>query len=443
MPLPDELSELVDDVSEREEVEYKSWLDFTDGKARADLARHIAGLANFGGGHIVLGIDDKGSSCGSAPAGYAVDHDLIGSITQKYLDPALHCEVRWVQAKDGVDHPIIIVPPHGATPICAKMNGPEIKGRVSGITAGVYYLRKPGPETAPIISPAEWRDVIRRCALHDRTAILSAVSAALSPSSLARPADNAKLRDWAAAADAAYDMKIGDQEFVVPIRDARFQLSYRIETESPASVPLDRLENVLREITGEVDQTVRSGWSLFYIFNRDPLAPYWSNDASLPEDEFLEANLIATDRTSGFDFWRVSPDGLATVIREYREDTANFDAPSRRTFNPRRMMRVLAELVRHAEAFSSRFDHPVRVEFLCHWRGLAGRQLFVPDGIPFLTRAARVDAVTTSGTWAAADLGQRVPEIVATLGGKVARVLDWTGLSAERVAQEEPRWRDY
>jgi predicted HTH transcriptional regulator len=66
--LPDELSELVDSPVERLYVEYKSWINLTEHKTRADLARHIAAIANFGGGYIVFGIDNDGRSCGPIPA---------------------------------------------------------------------------------------------------------------------------------------------------------------------------------------------------------------------------------------------------------------------------------------------------------------------------------------------------------------------------------------
>jgi hypothetical protein len=47
---------LLDDPNEVLEAEYKTWLDLSSSEVRADLARHIAALANYGGGSIVLGI---------------------------------------------------------------------------------------------------------------------------------------------------------------------------------------------------------------------------------------------------------------------------------------------------------------------------------------------------------------------------------------------------
>jgi Putative DNA-binding domain len=429
--LADELSELVDAPAERPDVEYKAWLDLKVPKHRADLARHIAALANLGGGYLIFGIDDSGMSCGPAPAVFAVDHDVVAAITKKYLEPPLHCDVQVTASSTGVQHPVIRVPPHGATPICAKANGPEVDGKVTGIVAGAYYLRKPGPESSQIVTAADWREVIRRCALHDRTAILAAVTAALSGNSATASSIEAPklLEIWAAAADKDYLTQIDKVEFAVPLQDCRLQLSYRIETETEEALPFQGLVNVLRQVGGEVDQHVQSGWSLFHVFATASLAPRWSSNPSAEDDEFLEASAVNldqtlnADQTLGFDLWRVSPKGQATVIREYWEDTKDFRLQPRATLNPRIMARVLGELVRHAEAFSSRFSAPLRVQFRCEWRGLRGRRLFVPNAIPFHTAEARTDYVVTIGRWAVGALASEIPEIVANLGGKVTRAL--------------------
>ena len=53
-----ELQELVEAPNETLEVEYKEWLDFSEATVCASLARHIAAMANHGGGRIVIGIKD-------------------------------------------------------------------------------------------------------------------------------------------------------------------------------------------------------------------------------------------------------------------------------------------------------------------------------------------------------------------------------------------------
>lgn len=364
--MADELSELVDAPEERLEIEYKAWMEFTP-KHRADIARHIAAISNYGGGHIVFGIHDDMTSCGTAPEGFVLDHTVVASISKKYLEPSVPCDVRVAKSSSGVEHPIIHVPPHGPTPVCTKANGPEIDGKVRGIVAGTYYLRKTGPESAAIVTAAEWRDVIRRCALHDRAAILAAVTAALADNAAARaaPAGRKQLEDWAAAADQEYLRQAGKTEFAAPIQDCRLQLSYAIEGENAEVLPTSSLLDTLRQVGNEVDTHVHSGWSLFHVFYVTGLTPGWHSIQGADAEEFLQSSGVTTDRSLGFDLWRVSPAGKATVIREFWEDTPDFRLKPRTIFNPLIMAATLAELVYHADAFASRFPAPQRVEFRC------------------------------------------------------------------------------
>ena len=42
-----------------------------------------------------------------------------------------------------------------------------------GIVSGTYYMRKPGPESAPIVGAEEWGPLIRRCVLNEKDKLLS------------------------------------------------------------------------------------------------------------------------------------------------------------------------------------------------------------------------------------------------------------------------------
>jgi len=66
--MPDsDLSELVAGKSEDLGVEYKAWMDTSPPEVRAKLARHIAALANHGGGYLILGVDDTTRQPQGAP----------------------------------------------------------------------------------------------------------------------------------------------------------------------------------------------------------------------------------------------------------------------------------------------------------------------------------------------------------------------------------------
>ena len=130
-----ELQELVDaPAGERLDVEYKSWLDLSDRRHKAALARHFAALANHGGGFLVFGINDDMTTSGPRPpeAG-PYDQDALSAIVKRYLAPAFHVRVAEVEsANSGVAHPVVGIPSHGAKPCAACAPAPRSTGRASG-----------------------------------------------------------------------------------------------------------------------------------------------------------------------------------------------------------------------------------------------------------------------------------------------------------------------
>lgn len=443
MAVSDELSELVNSPTETLTVEYKAWLELKEPRHRAALARHIAALANSGGGWIVFGIEDDGTAAGPPPSEFALDHDVVAGIAKRYLDPAVHCEVRSIAAETGLAHPVIIVPSHGAVPICAKANGPEIGGKITGIAAGRYYIRKPGPESAAIDTASDWTEVIRRCALHERSGILAAISAALSPGSAGVSEDiDAKLATWAAAADAFYAAEVAKDEYDVPVGESRLQLSYVVETNDGAKMSADRLEAAAHEVNSAVSRRVHTGWSLFHPFTKTDIAPYWIVDSTsgLADEDFLESCLLREDRDFGIDLWRLSRNGFATHIREFWEDARKGPQRPKASLDPTWLARTLGELVYHADAFSAQFPTSTRVYFRCEWRGLAGRSLWSLSD-PFLgLTPAKGDRVVSRGAWPVADLSGEIPAIVAELGSKVIRQFGRNFFTSSWVTGQMPTW---
>ncbi|MGH8703116.1 MAG: hypothetical protein ACREVR_18335, partial [Burkholderiales bacterium] len=138
------------------------------------------------------------------------------------------CDVRLIRSQAGNEHPIISVPPHGAVPICAAAGGPIINGKNKGITLGTYYIRKAGPESAPILTSTEWAPLIRRCAMHERTAILSAIDVALRGAAPAAPAVDA-LRTWHEAAHTVFLDDIKKYGADPGLAKSHYQYSYAVE----------------------------------------------------------------------------------------------------------------------------------------------------------------------------------------------------------------------
>lgn len=445
-----ELRELIDAASESLAVEYKEWLDLNDAVVRADIARHIAALANYGGGKLIFGLTDDGQYCGTNPFPTPkCNHDVIGGIVSRYLEPTFQCDVRIVRSSAGNDHPVVIVPPHGAAPICAKAGGPMKDGRSQGISQGVYYIRKPKPESAPITSAVEWAPVVRRCAMHDRSAILGALDAALRGAEGAPPSVIDQLKTWHDAAHTAFLRELGDKSR--EIQKYHWEYSYAIETANKQQLDANALPEVLRQTSEEVHDRVRSGWSMFYPFSRSEIEPYFNTDAlsGKGERDFLECSLLRDPRRTyvGSDFWRVATDGYATLIRPYWEDDWSLsqgESPGR-LFSPKLLAQMLAEFLRHAQAMVERFDSPLSISIRCEWHGISGREFsnLRAGGYWSPSPPARSDHRVVSNTWPVTSLPHNWPQMVAELSAPLIRVYrkDWV-MTPEWVLSQAGTWKE-
>ncbi|MPZ58179.1 MAG: hypothetical protein GEU91_17125 [Rhizobiales bacterium] len=182
MPEPpiEHLAALVEHKTEEPNIEYKAWMDLSDNGNRANIARHLCGLANLGGGYLIFGVDDDGSFAEPHPGDlHPYRQDAINNIAAKYLAPPPHCNVHFVPVSNGKEYPVVTVPSHGAQPICAKSDGPLVKGKRVGVQQGVHYIRLAGPRTAAIDTPDLWQQVLHRCVLKERDRLVSAIGGLL------------------------------------------------------------------------------------------------------------------------------------------------------------------------------------------------------------------------------------------------------------------------
>src|SRR5579872_3879897 len=106
-----DLLDLLAATNENLGLEFKAWMDTRDGEVRAKLARHIAALANHGGGYLIFGVDDQTRKpLGATEFDLALfSQDAVAGIVKKYLDPRVQILVEQV-VHEGVTYPIVVVP---------------------------------------------------------------------------------------------------------------------------------------------------------------------------------------------------------------------------------------------------------------------------------------------------------------------------------------------
>lgn len=423
------------------EIELKEWLDLNDALVRAKIARHLAALANHGGGWIIFGFKDDLSKDENRPISLdEYSHDTFSAIIKRYLTPTFECDVSHVADKNDDRFAVIRVPSHDRVPIAARADGPASdKGRIQGINSGTYYIRKPGPESAPIIGADEWAALIRRCLLNDRDSLLSDISKLVqtpAPTQV-EPAASQQLEYWHREAEERFLQLLPQAkglQWRVPVNDNRYQLSYLITTSDHQTLPEDSLRKVLEEINNEVRNTVWTGWSMFFPFSSPEISPAFH--AERPDgtgQDVLEANLMGDGNfdMSLPDFWRIAPDGRVTIIRTYREDRERSVKDSGRAagawISPETIMRETTELVTHAKLFARRFDAATKVSFRCTWIGLKGREIADFDSSIYWSRGyiSKASQRTVDGEWSTAQLAANWSTIVSELGCPILRLFNF------------------
>jgi hypothetical protein len=185
-----EIQAIVEAPQESLRVELKGWLDLRAPTERAKVARALAALCNCGGGYLIFGFQKNGSPAPNHPGDLKqYTHDEISGIVERYLIPPFQCEVQTLLPRGARDTCVVVtVPSHAAVPVCAKRNGPNDQfDKPVAILQGTYYIRATGPKSIPIETPEQWRDLIRRCVVNERTELLQGIEQLLRPHSAPFP----------------------------------------------------------------------------------------------------------------------------------------------------------------------------------------------------------------------------------------------------------------
>ena len=361
------LRQLLDYPREDMGTEIKDWLDLSSKPIRAKFAKELIALANHGGGYVLFGFSDE--STGWKPSG-PCPHDLsfysqdaINDITKRHAEPSFECYVQHMDSSTGNQHVIIEVPGGHVTPIRSQRSPQD-----SGLIDHTYYIRRPGPESAPPHSGHEWEALIRRCMDNDQERQVDAFRRVIS---IFR-GNPEVARQVAEAAGSAELLQRWTDESLQRLRslDADYDhydhgwwsCSYIL---SPVDMPptLPVLRRILLEIKG-----TETGWPVWLSLDGRPRM-----GAAIVGDS-IECWL--QDVEDSADFWRADPRGRMFLLRCHQEDSrSDFPNTSAGSF----LDLILpvwrtGECLLHANRLGRRLEANT-VEVQMTWHGLAGREL--------------------------------------------------------------------
>ena len=168
---------LLTSPGERQNVEYKASIRFVaDSPFGLKLVKHIMGMANVGGGWIVIGHEDdtlQPDPRHSDEVTATYDTTLLSAAVNKVIAPGQ--TVRLVVHKElnprtGLVYPIIRVEGFERTPFICRSTKPDKK---PVLQEGKVYIRRPGAATTEIQTPEDWDELLKRCVSQRRSEFLS------------------------------------------------------------------------------------------------------------------------------------------------------------------------------------------------------------------------------------------------------------------------------
>ena len=189
---------------------------------------------------------------------------------------------------------------------------------------------------------------------------------------------------------------------------------------------------------------------MFWVFGETEFAPHSVTDPYLGNAELLECNLIShavSELTLPLpDFWRISPTGLVTQIRPYREDRRDYGAgfEAETWLWPFLMAREIAELLRHSRAFAERFKTVESVSIRAEWNGIKGRSLKDRDEpqIRYRGRFAESNTRVITQTVSVPYLTSGWTDITAEILSGVMRMFDArSSIPSERIQSWSKKFR--
>jgi hypothetical protein len=262
------------------------------------------------------------------------------------------------------------------------------------------------------------------------------------------------LIDWHKSICTEYLVAVNKANPQWPVSMTRnhYQFSYRI-TEKGGDTHLDC--NALRQALDEANERVRSevwtGWSMFHEFTRVEIKPRVVIDNyESKEVEALQASLLNEQyrETTVPDYWRVTVDGRATIIRPYREDRREVPHLVRAGILPGGwiapgiLVREVFELVIHARELAKAFRHAFEVQFVCSWNGLKGRRIADSHpGVDWNDGVSFIEERTTQKVTTIVQLAESPSSIVAELAGPVARLFDGLKIDTRFIEDQRPQFR--
>ena len=427
------------------DIELKGWLNPRQEEDKENIAQAILALANYGGGHIVIGFKEEDGKWVPDEDSRPVDlenfsQDLINGIVQSYAEPSFHCESHLVRHPHSDKFfPIIRVPGGHKAPIRSRRDGPKKKH----VLNNTYYIRRPGPSSAPPRTGGDWDELIGRCVRANREDLLERIREIFlglpAVQSVAGPQVEVKKRldNWTNSAVRRWKELVNEKlasekpsRYMHGVWSAAYCITGVIEQQD-----LSKFRDILQKVSGH-----ETGWPPWWLPSRKEIEPY-------VYDGLIECWMVESyfGDASHSDFWRASPEGIMFLLRGYQEDDAK-DSIKPGTFLDLTIpVWRVGECLLHAKRLSALLaGDSSSINFRVSWEGLGGRHLkaWADRGRDVREdRIAKQDKVVAEHSFESNEITTNLPEIVQLLTAPLYEVFDFFSPPMSMIVEELAKMR--
>lgn len=433
--MPLDIRTLLDAPRETLSVEHKAWLDLGDQRHRGILAKALIALANHGGGYVVIGISEEEGGTrrrvvARPPEIAAYSQEMIATLVRKFIDPVFDCELLTLKDPEtDVELAVLSVPSGIPDIVMSKSGVPD--GPISEFR---IYMRKPGPASEMPTTISEWRALFDRCVKARQSEMLDAIRSIVTgaPTFQEGSLVDRKEANLVFMEDCrARWLRLVEETPVtsgarMPNGYWEVGVTFLGDLEPPSLVELDRRLRI-------ADGVKHTGWPTFLYMTRQPFAPN-------PVDGGLQAWIYEPGRDTEpahSDFWRITRDGQAYMIRGHGEDElerigagSGFDI-STPTWR-------IGEVILHVARLARQFEGVTGFDFTCRYTGMAGRHLVAIGGRRWVHegRVIHQDKYEGATTIELHQIPDELPEIVHGLLSPLYELFGLFELSRQLVSEE-------
>lgn len=393
----DLLRSLLEFPGESPQTDYKSSEAF-DGKSdfSLKLIRHILGMANAGGGYLVIGFPEGPDSKPQKDPN--ISDEIIATYEATSLPQMLVKKIRGTNKLDLVVHhvdfeskryPVLEIGEFSISPFFCNSEHRDANGKLI-LRQGALYIRTANSNTEEISNPEEWEKLMRIAMRKRNDELLERFSKLLEQAQKGTaPVEETKKKELVKSPTWFAEQRTIAEKAMT---EAGFNKHY---FEVTSYLPGNQAKWNQAQLLGAMTKAVlrNTGWPQGVVLHVDDHKPRAVKDG-------IQATIVAKRSFVSFDHWGLSQKGDYYFCRTYHEDFLENKEVATLGFDTR-IWRI-AEAIDHTFSLYSQLEvdsqEPVIIE-ITH-KGLKGRYLTAndPRRLMWENRSSAVDVATWKTT---------------------------------------------